>query len=278
MDDVIEWLDRPELTDAVAVMAFRGWNDAGEAASTAAEFVRDQSLAQLVAVIDYDDFNDHQSNRPHVVIDGEGTRAIDWPDARIYAVARRTRDLVVVIGEEPSMRWKEFCRVITRAMRGLNVSEVVTMGAFLGEVAHSLEVPIMGLTDGETRERHGLLPSSYEGPTGIVGVLTQWLAHAGLDSKSLWAASPHYLASTPNPKAAVALVEKFGLLTGVEVDAGYLSPEVVEWEKQVEEAIADNEELEEYVQQLHEVLDDSTIPAGSEEKLVDEIEDFLREQ
>ncbi len=278
MDDVIEWIDRPELTDAVAVMAFRGWNDAGEAASTAAEFVRDQSLAKLVAVVDYDEFNDHQANRPHVVIDSEGTRAIDWPDARIYAVSRKTQDLVVIIGEEPSLRWKEFCRVMTRAMRGLNVTQVVTMGAFLGEVAHTLDVPIMGITDGETRERFGLFPSNYEGPTGIVGVLTQWLGHAGLDSKSLWAASPHYLASTPNPKAAVALVEKLALLTGIEVDAGYLSPEVLEWELQVEEAIADNEELEEYVQQLHEVLDDSTLPVESQENLVDEIEDFLREQ
>lgn len=168
--------------------------------------------------------------------------------------------------------------MVTRAMRGLSVTEVITLGAFLGEVPHSLEVPIIGVADEETREAHGLLPSSYEGPTGIVGVLNQWFARIGLESRSLWAASPHYLASTPNPKAAQALVQKLASLTGLNLDAGYLAPEVLEWEERVAEAIAENEELEEYVQQLEEALEGPVIEVGDGENLLDEIEDFLREQ
>lgn len=278
MDDVIEWIDRLELVDSLAVMAFRGWNDAGEAATTAAELVRDQSGARLLGIVDFDEFIDHQVNRPHVFVDDSGTRALEWPDTRIYGVAAQPRNLVIVIGEEPSLRWKEFCRVIANASRSLNVTEVITMGAFLGEVAHNLDVPVIGVADPDTRERHGLLPSNYEGPTGIVGVLNHWFAREGLAAESLWAACPHYLASTANPKAAQALVAKLTSLTGISIAADALDSDVRAWEAQIEQAVSDNEELEEYVRQLQDTIEEASLGGGDSRNLVGEIEDFLRDQ
>lgn len=276
MDPALEWLETPSLTDPLALVAFEGWNDAGDAASTAVEYVRDLTDAHLVAVLDHDDFNDHQVSRPYAALDESGQRTIDWPDTRLYASTVDGRDIVLVLGEEPRLQWKRFCRVIAAALAAIEVKKVVTFGAFLGQVPHTLDVPIIGSYDIRTRHEHDLLPSRYEGPTGIIGVLNHWLQRDGFEAGSLWAAVPHYLQSNSNPKAARALLQKAEALTGIELDLGEFDVEVAEWEARVAAAVADNDELAGYLAEMEDVI--SNVGGDNDTNLVEEIERFLRNQ
>lgn len=276
MDHALEWLERPHLDDPIALVAFEGWNDAGDAASSAVGFVREAIGARLVAVVDHDDFNDHQVTRPHVSTEADGSRVIDWPDTRIYVGEAGEQDVVIVLGEEPRLQWKRFCRLISGALRDLGVTQIVTFGAFLGQVPHTLDVPIIGSYDIDTRHAHGLLPSRYEGPTGIIGVLNRWLQKDGFSAGSLWAATPHYLQSNPNPKAARSLLIKAFSVAGFELDLGDLDVEVAEWDARVAAAVADNDELAGYLQEMEDVIAEAEI--DDEGNLVEEIERFLRNQ
>src|ERR671933_591309 len=205
------WEHRPDGLRAPAlVCAFTGWNDAGDAASAALQFVGASLRATRFARID-----------PEELFDGR-TRSIEWPEVEIYAarVPRAPRDLVLLQGAEPSMRWRTFCRLIVDLAEALGTQLVVTLGALLADVPPSRPVPITGLSsDDALVQRLGLQQSGYEGPTGIVGVLHSACQEAGVPSASLWASVPHYVAAAPNPKAALALVRKLESLVGVSVDA-----------------------------------------------------------
>ncbi len=271
----MEWLEVPTLDDPLALIAFEGWNDAGDAASGAVDFVREATAARLVGIVDHDDFNDHQVSRPHVATTDSGERTIDWPDTRLYVASNGGRDLILVIGEEPRLQWKRFCRLLSGALKDVHVNNVITLGAFLGQVPHTLEVPVIGSYDLETRRTYDLLPSYYEGPTGIIGVLNQWLKKDGFAAGSLWAASPHYLQSTANPKASRALLAKAQILGGFELEMGDLDVEIAEWEARVAAAVADNDELAGYLREMEEVLAEAV---DDDADLVEEIERFLRNQ
>ena len=272
--DEITWMDRPTLTNALAIVAFTGWNDAGNAASDTADAVREQSQAELIGVIDHDEFEDYQENRPTVSIDGGGSRRLEWPDTRVFASTKYDRDLIVVIGDEPALRWKRFAQVLADGLRSLDVKEVILLGAFLGEVPHTRDVPIIGSFDEATRTQFGLRRSQHEGPTGIVGALNHLFGNDGFESGSLWAGCPHYLASHPNPKAAKALLEKLGLVAGLPIDATVLDGAILEWGEEVADATT-HTELVEYLAELETEYDaDVTEP----EVLLSEIEDFLRKQ
>lgn len=273
MDD-ITWIDQPQLSNALAIVAFTGWNDAGSAASDAADEIREQSDAELMAIIDHDEFEDYQENRPTVSIDGGGTRRLEWPDTRLFVSTKFERDLVILIGDEPALRWKRFSRVLSNGFHSLGVTEVISLGAFLGETPHTREVPVMGGFDAPTRERYGLRTSQYEGPTGIIGVLNHLFLNGGFEGGSLWAGCPHYLASHPNPKAARALLNKVGLVTGLEFDASEFDEAVEEWTEDVAEA-SQHSELAEYVAELERIHDEE---AQEPAVLLSEIEDFLRRQ
>ena len=272
----LEWLDRPVLNNPVALAAFDGWGDAGESASSAASRFVDVLDSQLVAVFEPDEHYDFQVRRPNVYVDESGIRRLDWPENEIHVVRGMERDLVVMLGEEPNYRWKVFTRELVDAFVSLGVTQAVTIGAFIGQVPHTLPVPLIGSsTRPDSLSLHGLLPSSYEGPTGIVGVLNQALDSAGIDVISVWAAVPHYLSNQDYPPAVEALVLKVSELTGVTVDIGDLTTKTRQFRDTVDEAIESNEELQLYVERLEQDAHDEEVSA---ERLVDEIEDFLKDR
>lgn len=272
----LKWLERPFLNDPVALVAFEGWGDAGESASQAAATFLENLNSHVIATMDPDDHFDFQVRRPLVEVDSTGTRDISWPSNELHAVRGQERDLVVVLGEEPHYRWKAFIKELVDALQSLGVKRAVTMGAFIGQVAHTLPVPLVGsATRPDTLTLHGLLPSGYEGPTGIVGVLNHALGNAGIDVISVWAAVPHYLSNQEYPPAAEALAVKASELLGVTIDIGELTHASRDFISTVDQAIEENSELLRYVEQLEEEADDDIVRS---DQLVEEIEDFLRDQ
>lgn len=272
----LKWHDRPFLVDPVALIAFEGWGDAGESASQAAWTFLDRLNAELIATIDPDDHFDFQVRRPLVEVDSSGTRSISWPRNELHVIRGTEHDLLVVLGEEPHYRWKSFIGELVEALRSLGVKRAVTLGAFIGQVAHTLPVPLIGsATRPDALSLHGLLPSGYEGPTGILGVLNHALGNAGIDVISVWAAVPHYLSNQEYPPAAEALAVKASELVGMTIDIGDLTHASRDFISTVDEALEDNDELLRYVEQLE---DDAESDLESGDQLLEEIEDFLRDQ
>jgi len=265
-------------------MAFEGWNDACDAASGAAGYFLSQAnIEEPFAAIEPEEFFDFQAHRPQVEIDEGGTRSLSWPLTGFYAVPQpgRDHDLIVVLGDEPSHRWKTFSRSVTRVLAEHDAEQVVMLGAFIGQVAHTRPVPLIGVaTDPALITRHHLMTSSYEGPTGIVGVLQEACREVGLPALSLWAATPHYLAANPNPKAMLALAKMASNVLNIGLDTSELEQIVAEFSTKVDEAMASSGNFAEYVSQLE--IDEGDGPvAGLDPRmsgeLVTEIEDFLRE-
>jgi predicted ATP-grasp superfamily ATP-dependent carboligase len=263
-------LRRPNL-----VAAFRGWNDAGGAASLAAGYLRAATDAERCAVIDSEPFIDYQQTRPTVeLVDGD-VRRLDWPETEVYASEKA--DLVVVVGTEPNMRWRAFSGAIADMARRYRVDLVVTMGALLADTPHTRPVPVSATaSDHELMEKFGLARSTYEGPTGIVGVLHDACSRAGLRSASLWAATPHYISATPNPQAALALLQRLSEMIGTPPGSNELERAASEYALRVASAISDDPDIAGYVQQLEEAADTADPPSGDE--LAADFERYLREQ
>jgi predicted ATP-grasp superfamily ATP-dependent carboligase len=269
MQDVI-WSGRPQLRSPVMVCAFKGWNDAGEAASAAVSFIRESFDADDVASIDPEEFFDFTAVRPTVRLTEGLTREIDWPTATVSAapVPGAEGDLVLVQATEPSLRWRRYTENIVAAARELDVRMVITLGALLADVPHSRPVAIAGLASEQSLVRKlGFQSTSYEGPTGIVGVLHHACASAGLASASLWASVPHYVAAAPNPKVALALVRAFEGVAGVVVDAGELESAAEDYERQVSAAVASDPEVKAFVERLESAMDEVEAEEPSEESL-----------
>lgn len=273
----LEWLKRPILDEPIALLAFTGWGDAGEAASQAALTILEDHGSELVAIIDSDEHYDFQVRRPITEFDENGERSISWPDIEIHVVRGSGRDLVVVAGDEPHYRWKSFSRELSSAFRSLGVTRVVALGAFIGQVAHTLPVPLIGSSNRpEMLTPWGLLPSNYEGPTGIIGVLTNELSAAGIDTMAVWAAVPHYLSNQDYPPGTQALLRKAAELLDLSFDMSDLDDASVQYLSTVDEAIAANHDLVDYVQRLEEEADE--VDSEDTMRLVEEIENFLRDQ
>jgi len=268
------------------VCAFQGWNDAGNAASTAVSFVSSALEAQRFAQIDSEEFYDFQANRPRIRITEEQAREIEWPSVEMLEalVPRAPRDLVLVQGVEPSMRWRSFSALIVDLAEALGVQMVVTLGALLADVPHTHPVSMTGFaSDSSLMERLNLRPGSYEGPTGIVGVLHSACAQAGLPSMSLWASVPHYVAAAPSPKAALALVRKLEGLVGVSVDASELEQAASDYERQVGLAVQSDPDIQAFVERLEhaaeseqEQLSPDDLPSG--ELIARDFQRFLRQR
>jgi len=259
MSDVI-WRERPELRAPVMVCAFRGWNDAGEAATAALSYIRGSFEAREVAEIDPEDFYDFTAVRPSVKLTEGSMREIEWPENSfsVAPVPGAEGDLVMLQGVEPSLRWRRFTDDVVTTARDLGVRMVITLGALLADVPHSRPVAITGITsDKALVERLGFEPPSYEGPTGIVGVLQQVCAEAGLPAVSLWASVPHYVAASPNPKVALALVRAFEGTAGLAVDGGELESAAEDYERQVTAAVASDPEVKAFVERLENAMDDA---------------------
>jgi len=269
------------------VCSFSGWNDAGDAASTATAFLGGALGAERFAKTDTEEFYDFQANRPHVQIDETQARVISWPSVEIFEARapRAPRDLVIVQGAEPSMRWPSFSSLIVDLAEALDVQLVVTLGALLADVPHTQPVAMTGFaSDAAMIERIGLKSSRYEGPTGIVGVLHASCAEAGLPSASIWASVPHYVAAAASPKAALALLRKLELMVGVSVDASELEQAAGEYEHQVGLAVQSDPDIQAFVERLERraAEDDKTsispqdLPSG--DLLAREFQRFLRQR
>jgi predicted ATP-grasp superfamily ATP-dependent carboligase len=284
------WDRRPTGLRAPAmVCAFEGWNDAGDAASTATSFIGTALGAERFAHIDAEEFYDFQANRPRIRLSAEeGRREIEWPSVEMYEaiVPGAKHDLVLVQGVEPSLRWRSFSTLIVELAEVLGVRLVITLGSLLADVPHTQPVTMTGFaSDPALLERVGSHQrSDYEGPTGIVGVLHTATTAAGLPSMSLWASIPHYVAAAPSPKAALALVRRLEELVGVSVDAAELEEASANYERQVGLAVSSNPEVQAFVERLERdaqsegedgiAIDD--LPSG--ELLASEFQRFLRQR
>ena len=283
--DSLTWEgDVPQLREPILVCSFRGWNDAAGAASTALGAVGEALDSEQIAEVDPEDYFDFQATRPTIVLSEGQARRIDWPQNTLFAarVPAADRDLVLLDGTEPNLRWRTFSETIATAADALGVEMVVTMGALIAEVSHTLPVPITGLaSDEELVEELDLQRSTYEGPTGIVGVLHDCCRQLGMSSASLWAAVPHYVAAVPNPKAALALLRRLEGLTGIAVEAGDLEDEAASFEEQIDRAIAANPEIEELVDRIEaEQKDQLENPEDlpSADSIARDFQQFLRQQ
>jgi proteasome assembly chaperone (PAC2) family protein len=266
----VRWTERPELRDPVMVCAFKGWNDAGESATAALSFIHDHFDSEPVASIDPEEFYDFTAVRPTVRLTEGRTREIDWPSNAI-SVARvpgAEGDLVMLQGVEPSLRWGRYTEAVVGMARELGVRMVITLGALLADVPHSRPVGVTGLaSDDELVARLGFERTSYEGPTGIVGVLHHACAAAGVPSASLWASVPHYVAAAPNPKVALALLRAFEGAAGVAVEAAELEQAAEDYEQQVSAAVASDPEVKAFVERLENAMDEVSAENSSEEQI-----------
>jgi proteasome assembly chaperone (PAC2) family protein len=283
----LRWDRRPDGLRAPAlVCAFKGWNDAGEAATSAVAFMGAALDATRFATIDAEEYVDFQTTRPLVkLVDGR-TRKVEWPEWEIYEarVPLAPRDLVILTGPEPSYRWRDFCGRVVELAEALGVQLVVTLGALLADVPHSRPVSVSAYaSDPALVERRTLQAPTYEGPTGIVGVLQSACAEAGMPAASLWAAVPHYVAVAPNPKGALAILRRLESLVGVAVDAGDLETAAVDYERQVSRAVELDPEVQAFVERLERAADAeegptdlSQIPSG--DVLAREFQRFLKQR
>ncbi|RST14286.1 hypothetical protein E2C00_29585 [Streptomyces sp. WAC05374] len=276
---MIELEGVPELIDPVMVAAFEGWNDAGDAASTAVAHLEREWKGEVFAALDAEDYYDFQVNRPTVYMDG-GVRKITWPTTRLSVVrvgGDKPRDLVLVRGIEPSMRWRSFCNELLGFAHELGVEMVVILGALLGDTPHTRPVPVSGVTsDPDLARTMDLEETRYEGPTGIVGILQEACTHAGVPAVSLWAAVPHYVSQPPNPKATLALLNRLEDLIDLRIPLGELAEDARAWQVGVDQLASEDSEVAEYVQTLEEARDTAELPEASGEAIAREFERYLR--
>jgi len=285
MVEHVRWEDHPRLRRPLLLAAFEGWNDAADAATTAVRYLRDRWEAHPFAEVDPEDFYDFSATRPQVRLTDGLTREIVWPANELSAatIPGLERDVVVLLGVEPGLHWRTFCTEVVGAATELGVEMMVTLGALLADVPHTRPVRVTGTAaDPALVKRLGLERSRYEGPTGIVGVLHEAFSKAKVPSASLWAAVPHYVAATPSPKAALALVERTAELLSASVLTTDLEIASASYERQVTEVVESDEDVADYVHRLEESADEDEdegqIELTSGDSLAAEFEKFLRER
>jgi proteasome assembly chaperone (PAC2) family protein len=274
---------RPDLRSPVLVAAFRGWNDGGQGATLGGGFLAKQWGAEQFAEIDSENFYDFQAVRPQVSLEDGLTRKLEWPENTFLhaPIPALERDVVILLGVEPNLRWKTYSRLVLGLAQDLGVELVVTLGSLLADVPHTRPAPVSAAaSDPALVEELGVEPSRYEGPTGIVGVLLDSCRQAGIPSVSLWAAVPHYVSLAPSPRAALALCRRLGELVGTEIDVAELEQAAQEYSEQVTEAVASDAETAAYVEELERRVDlmeaAEELPSG--ESLAAELTRFLRER
>jgi proteasome assembly chaperone (PAC2) family protein len=279
----LEWNSRPALRHPVLVCAFRGWNDGGQAATLAATFLRESLGAERFVAIDPEEFYDFQETRPTVRLEDGDIRRIDWPENAVtYAELPGTgRDILILLGIEPQLRWRTFSKTVLEVARAMNVELVITLGGLLADTPHTRPVPVTGTAEGDMAQRLGLSRSSYEGPTGIVGVVHDVCRAESIPSASLWAAVPHYISVSPNPKAALALIDRLGALLETRFDTMELGQASVRFERQVSSAVASDDDVSSYVRDLERRTDAGEeplrdLPTGDE--LAAELQKFLSDR
>ncbi len=276
---MIELEEVPDLESPVLIAAFEGWNDAADAASAVVDHLLKVWDARVVAAIDPEDFYDFQMNRPVVGTNDAGMRKITWPSTQI-SVARppgASRDVILLRGIEPNMRWRQFCAELLAAADELGTEMVVTLGALLADTPHTRPVPVSGTaTEPDLADRLKLEQSNYEGPTGIVGVFQDACVQLDIPAVSFWAAVPHYVAQPPCPKATLALIGQLEDLLEISIPLADLPEESRAWERGVDELAEEDEEIADYVRALEETRDTAELPEASGEAIAREFERYLK--
>jgi proteasome assembly chaperone (PAC2) family protein len=278
----------PELRSPVMIVAFSGWNDAGEAATGATSHLlgawtdlASEVIPELIADVDPEDFYDFQVNRPMVYVDDSSIRSLTWPGTQVFGlrIPSLERDLVVVRGVEPSMKWKTFTSELLDLADDLEVEMVITIGSMLADTPHTRPITVSGSgAHPEIAKRLGVAISKYEGPTGILGVIQDACVRRGVDAISLWAAIPHYASTSPSPKATLALINALEDFLEIALPQGDLLEDSREWENEVSEMAKEDSEVAEYVKALEESKDSSDMPEATGESIARELERFLRRQ
>jgi proteasome assembly chaperone (PAC2) family protein len=279
MEDVV-WYRKPLLSEPVAILAFEGWSDAGNTATGCIENISCTYDVEPFAELDSDSFYNYQMRRPIVEVKDFGEREFHWPQTSFYSIEdyKLKKDLILVFGEEPSMRWKEYAKNIKDVLAELGVKRAITLGAFFGQVAHTLPVPIFGVsTDPTFHSRYNILNPNYSGPTGITSVVGQTLSESEIETTGLWAAVPHYLSSGGYPKGMSALMNKTSEILKIDIDDSGIQTEGQQFEVKINKAMENSQDLAEYVSRLEE-SEVSLENNFSEDNLVQQIEDFLNEE
>jgi proteasome assembly chaperone (PAC2) family protein len=274
---VIEPEDLPTLSNPVLIAAFEGWNDAGDSASGTIAHLADVWDAHVMLELDSEEYYDYQVNRPIVSTSDAGIRQLIWPSTRLLIANLPERDIVLVQGPEPNIKWQQFTREILGLAVELDVEIVITLGALLSDSPHTRPVPVSGTsTDATLTRQLNLEPSTYEGPTGIIGVIQEACSRFDIPAVSLWGAVPHYVAQPPCPKATLALVRRIEDVLDLSIPLGDLLDESRAWEAGVDELASDDEEVADYVKQLEHARDTADLPEASGEAIAREFERYLR--
>lgn len=277
--DHLRWTDEPpELNDPILIAAFEGWGDAGDAATTAARHIRDRLIGTPFAEIQPEEFFDFSTSRPMVRVE-DGVRKIEWPTNEFAAakVPGGRHDLVVLIGTEPQLRWKTFAGQILKMVDQLDIKLVVSVGALIADVVHTRPATVYSSGyDPELNERLDLEPSTYEGPTGIIGILHDLLRRHDVASMSLWGTVPGYVPNAPSPKAALALVERLSQLLELSVPTTALEIGAAAYERQITDLVNESEDTQAYVAQMEEAYDNMS--PDSSAALIEELEQYLRDR
>jgi predicted ATP-grasp superfamily ATP-dependent carboligase len=272
-------VDLANLRDPVVIAAFEGWNDAAEAATGAVDHLIEEWDAELVTAIDPEDYYDFQVNRPQVNFDDEGVRRLTWPTTRVFLARPEDtdRDVLLIRGIEPNMRWRGFCRELLELVDESNAQLVVVLGALLADSPHTRPIPVSASSsDPELTASWSLEPSTYEGPTGITGVFADLCSTLGVPSVSIWSAIPHYIAGTPCPKASLALLGKVEALLDLPIPEGDLPELARAWQRGADELSEEDPEVAEYVASLEEQRDTTDLPEASGDAIAAEFERYLR--
>lgn len=278
----------PLLREPIMIMAFSGWNDAAEAASGAVEHLlsgwrdkNDDVLPELIAEVESEDYYDFQVNRPVVSIDDSEIRSITWPSTQVFgmAIPSMARDLVIVTGVEPSMKWKSFTSDLLDLADDLEVSLIVSLGSLLADTPHTRPISVTGTgAHPSIANRLGVSVSKYEGPTGILGIIQDGCMRRGIDAISLWAAVPHYASNAPSPKATLALINTLEEFLNIKIPLSDLPDRADGWEREVNDLAADDSEIADYVKALEESKDAAELPEVSGDTIAKEFERYLRRQ
>ena len=273
----------PQLRNPVAILAFNGWSDAGEAATGVITHLLNASGNQesLIAEMNSEDFYDYQQIRPMVFINNSQIRQLKWPNTNVYAIKMQNFDfdLVVVVGPEPSFKWQTFTNQLLDLFEDLEVDLVINLGALLADAPHTRPISVTGTSSNpELASRIGFEVSRYEGPTGILGVIQDLCQKRDLDACSLWAALPHYASGSPSPKATLALIEELSDFFEISLPVGDLPDAAKAWEIAVTQLADEDAEISDYVKQLEADKDESELEEATGEDIAKEFERFLRRQ
>ncbi len=262
---------------SLLVVAFEGWNDAGEAASGAARALRDQLELVPISDLEPEDYFDYQFNRPSSVLDENGDRTLEWPGVTLWGPLDGGPGVHVLLGTEPSRGWKTFSKEVTDALSAAGIDGIVFLGAMLADVPHTRPISIFATSENkDVRERFELEKSTYEGPVGILSVLSEAAEKSEIPTLSIWASVPHYVHNAPSPKATLALIERLEEFVDVAVSRGSLVEESAAWETGIDALANDDDDMAAYITQLEQARDTVDAPEASGDAIAEEFERYLR--